>query len=243
MSATNQPVRFGARVASSRNAAFLLAMVCGSTWAQSGDTGGVLEMSGMFAPEAQDIRIALNACPPSTLLSTCASTLGSTAFSGHIAAAAIDLSGVIEQSPPGVLRYLQFELKSKIQMYSGDYLQFIADASGISNGITVVLHQLNFVSAGDSLSGQTTLGASGVSDLSPNEPMLDAVNIPLTGILNVVWDQTADNPAAPNAMVLSATADGSELIVRGLLGVNYLESATSSSYGATVTVGLVAKDN
>ncbi len=202
---------------------------------------GTITLSGVLAPKALNIQFAVNDCGAGTTLAACVASLNGAAFAGHAQDVSLNIGNIADGESN--VRYVQFEAKSKMILFANDYLQFIAALTASTNDIDVALQQLNFVSGGKSTFGQTTLGAVGVADLAANEPMLDAVDIDLSGVLTPLWDQTADNPAQPNDKVFLAVANGDELVIRGVLEVAFGEDATSSAYNAVITAGFIAKDN
>ena len=202
---------------------------------------GTITLSGVLAPKALNIQFAVNDCGAGTTLAACVAGLNGAAFAGHAQDVSLNLGNIADGESN--VRYVQFEAKSKMILFANDYLQFIAALTASTNDIDVALQQLNFVSGGKATFGQTTLGAVGVADLAANEPMLDAVDVALTGVLTPLWDQTADNPAQPNDKVFLAVANGDELVIRGVLEVAFGEDATSSAYNAVITAGFIAKDN
>lgn len=219
----------------------LATVLSASAFAADSQVTGTITLSGVLAPKAINITFALNDCGAMTTLAACKSTLNTATFAGHMNNTSLNIGNIVDGETN--VRYVQFEAKTKMILLKNDYLQFIAALTSSTNDITVSLQQLNFIRGGRAAFGQTTLGVTGVSDLSLGEAMLDGVDLTLNNILTSYYDSSVDNPAVVNDKVFFAQANGEELIVRGVLAVTFGENATSSAYNAVITAGFIAKDN
>lgn len=220
---------------------FITCLVAGAVMAADDQVTGTITFSGVLAPKAISINFALNDCGAGTDLATCVSALDTATFSSHAQDVSLDLGNIADGET--FSRFVQFEAKVKMILFANDYLQFIAALTSSTNDIDVSLRQLNFVSGGRAAFGQTTLGAIGVADLAENEAMLDGTDVLITNVSTALWDQSTDNPGQPNDKVFFAVSNSEELVVRGVLEVEFGEDATSSAYNAVITAGFIAKDN
>lgn len=217
-----------------------LALLTGVAMADDEITG-TITLEGILAPKAISIGYSLIDCGATATEATCKNTLeGATFTVNHVQHASINLGNIAENG--NNVRYVQFEAKTKLVLFKGDYLQFKASLIGseTQNDVKVTLKKLIFVRGGTSTLGQTTLGAPG-QQLVLNQALISTDYELLADTVTTIWNQLSI-PGVANNKVFFAAADGNELIVRGVLAIEFGADATSSNFKAKINAGFIAKD-
>ncbi|MGI4992979.1 hypothetical protein ACRXCV_10130 [Halobacteriovorax sp. GFR7] len=208
-----------------------------STFAADSTANGSITLSGGFSPKVNSVSIALVDCGQDVSFNDCDATLESTNFGTHANDASLPLGTLDGESN---IRYVKFEIKSKMLLFKGDYLKITKTLGTSSNDVSVALEKMIFVSAGLSTYGQQTLGGA-ASSLSAGDIMVDTKKN-ITDVASEVYNSATANPGEANAKVLSALVDNSALTVRGIISLEAGDEATSSDFEAVINVAFTGVD-
>ncbi|MFG1483616.1 hypothetical protein ABMA79_05140 [Halobacteriovorax sp. HFRX-2_2] len=208
-----------------------------STFAADSTANGSITLSGGFSPKVNSVSIALVDCGQDVSFNDCDATLESTSFGTHTQDASLALGNLDGESN---VRYVKFEIKSKMLLFKNDYLKISKSLTSSANDVSVALEKMIFISAGLGSYGQQTLGA-GSATLATGDIMVDTKK-DITDVASEVYNSSAANPGVANAKVLSALVDNSALTVRGIISLEAGDEATSSDFSAVINVAFTGVD-
>lgn len=208
-----------------------------SSFAADSTANGTITLSGTFSPKVSTVSIALVDCGKDISFNDCDATLESTTFASHQKDASLSLGTLDGESN---VRYVKFEIKSKMLLFAGDTLKISKSLEIPSSDVSVALEKMIFVSAGSNLFGQQTLGDTS-SNLSNGSIMVDTKEV-LTDVAAGVYDSGAANPGVANAKVLSALQDNTALTVRGIISLETTDTAQSRDFSTRIKVALTGID-